>query len=91
MGPADDILRCLQDALVLGGIGITDEIFGITIARPGNTDEELVVLLSEEDLALLEENVAETLDGEAEEAPVEEAVPTIELDEEATIEDFIEK
>ncbi len=82
--------------------GIASAVAGATLAvlgevnlpkrkKKAKADEELVVLLSEEDLALLEENVAEVLDGESEEAPAEEPAPAIELDEEATIEDFIEK
>ena len=56
------------------------------LKKKAKAEEELVVLLSEEDLALLEENVAEALEVE-----IEDAAPEIELDEDATIEDFIEK
>lgn len=82
--------------------GIASAVAGVALATLGEielpklkkkkkAEDELVLLLNEEDLALLEENVAEALDGDVEEAPAEEAAPVIELDEEATIEDFIEK
>ncbi|MBQ9784792.1 MAG: hypothetical protein IJW29_04755 [Clostridia bacterium] len=60
------------------------------LKRKKKSEEELVILLNEEDLALLEENADQDLTVD-EEAPAEEPAPTIELDEEATIEDFIEK
>lgn len=82
--------------------GIVGAVAGVTLAILGecdlpslkkkkNSDKEFLLLLNDEDLAKLENATSEELDESGEDTSGESKPQPIELDEEATIEDFIEK
>ena len=79
--------------LVLGISGLTASASVIAYAHLSKIEEESEYedMLTEEDIALMDANISEVL-GSSEERPVKAEKPSgIEVDEDATIEDFIEQ
>ncbi len=90
--------RCAEASPAKLTAGIIGAVAGFALAVLGDInlperrligDLDLADMLDEDDIALMDENISEVLGASAEQVAKPEKRRTIELDEEATIEDFI--
>ena len=81
----------IELALGLTGLAASTSVILYAQTSPIGAEEDYEDMLSEEDIALMDANISEVL-GSSEDHPVQRAtVSDIEVDEDASIEDFIEK
>ena len=81
----------LELALGVTGLAASASVMIYAQTQPIGAEEDYEDMLSEEDIALMDTNISEVL-GSADERPVRREKPSgIEIDEDASIEDFIEK
>lgn len=79
----------LELALGVTGLAASVSVFLYAQTSPIGNEEDYEDMLSEDDIALMDENISEVL-GKSEERPVKQERPTgIEVDEDTTIDDFI--